>query len=87
MIKLDTDEFIGKYDPITNDILVNKEDIRNEFNHLVIDGNKYKCYYANSMPINPTLNPLECVHFTQPYTPLDLSIADLYSIIPLCGII
>jgi len=68
MIKMDTDEFFGVYDEKTNEISIDKEVIRRSFNNLVINGYKYKCSYTmNSLPLDSRDNPLEYVHFTQPF--------------------
>lgn len=68
LIKLDTDEFIGVYNPKNNAVSICKHTILNEFNNLPINGNKYKCsYIINSLPTKENDNPLDNVYFTQPY--------------------
>jgi hypothetical protein len=42
LIKLDTDEFIGRYDKNTNNISIDKEEILESINSLDINGNKYR---------------------------------------------
>jgi len=67
LIKLDTDEFIGRYDKNTNNISIDKEDILQSINLLDINGNKYRILYTTiSAPGKDYNNPLECKTFYQP---------------------
>ena len=67
LIKLDTDEFIGRYDKNTNNISIDKEEILESINSLDINGNKYRIlYYLDSAPRIHYTNPLESTTFHQP---------------------
>jgi len=68
IIKMDTDEFMGIYDKNTNDISIDKETIRNYFNNLIINGNKYKCSYTtNSLPMKDEIYPINYCDFITPW--------------------
>lgn len=67
LIKLDTDEFIGLYNPLFNDISINKYIIRNYFDNLIINGLKYKASYTiNNMPSDINDDPIHNISFTNP---------------------
>jgi hypothetical protein len=63
LIKLDTDEFIGIYDDLNNDILIDREMIRSTFNNLKINGGQYKTKYIWSQPCELKINPLDYIYF------------------------
>lgn len=68
LIKLDTDEFIGRYYVNTNDISIDKSDILDSINSLEINGNKYRVLYSiRSNPTKDLNDPLEYQIFCNPY--------------------
>lgn len=68
LIKLDTDEFIGYYDVIKDEISINKETIHKEINNLPINGLKYKVSYTiNVIPNKYYDDPLLNINFTKPF--------------------
>ena len=67
LIKLDTDEFIGVYNNVIDDVSIDKEIIRKSFNKLQINGYKYKCSYTlNTCPMDSRTNPLDYIYFSKP---------------------
>ena len=68
MTKMDTDEFLGCYNPETKEISIDGETIGRELDGLVVDGLKYKASYSmNVLPEPQHLYPTSNVTFTEPF--------------------